>query len=163
MKIMRMASGRGKSHFDVGSYLKPFLEQKQILKYPLNINSSNEYYYDVNSQELDRTSFLPDCYYAKVKGMLDLECDLFEPVLTDNGICYAFNAEQTLELMNETPYKQIWKSAYGSEFKKFPKIEYAKGAGEYFALQMMISNRRYLRHHQLKIVISKQDRERDSS
>ena len=39
-----MASGRGQSHFNVKDFLQPFLENLDLIRFPLNYNTSNDYY-----------------------------------------------------------------------------------------------------------------------
>ena len=38
MKVMRMASGRGNSHFNIDYFLKPFLDNQDLLRYQLTKN-----------------------------------------------------------------------------------------------------------------------------
>ena len=43
---MRMASGRGQSHFNVNDFLQPFMKNQGFVRYPMNVNTSNNYYRD---------------------------------------------------------------------------------------------------------------------
>ena len=41
-----MASGRGQSHFNVNDFLQPFMKNQGLVRYPMNVNTSNDYYRD---------------------------------------------------------------------------------------------------------------------
>ena len=150
-----MASGRGQSHFNVKDFLQPFMKNLQLVRYPLNVNTSNNYYatpsyfysdawvYEEEKEARDKTSFLPSCSYANSAG-IGKECKLFDPVITDLGICYSFNAEPILPMLVNSSFKEAFYDAYEYDFLgRLP--ENAKGAGDTFALTFMIDNSRYLR------------------
>ena len=81
---MRMASGRGQSHFNVTDFLQPFLDNLELNHYPLNLNTTNTYY--VEKLARDMVSYLPICSYSNGKGKQNPECKLFEPVITGSKI-----------------------------------------------------------------------------
>ena len=62
-----MASGRGQSHFNVNDFLQPFMKNQGLVRYPMNVNTSNDYYRD-EKEARDKTSFLPNCGYSKRKA-----------------------------------------------------------------------------------------------
>ena len=84
IQVMRMASGRGQSHFNVTDFLEPFMQNLEMVHYPLNHNTSNAYYEEEEAR--DRTSYLPICSYSNGKGKQKPECKLFEPVITGSKI-----------------------------------------------------------------------------
>ena len=140
-----MASGRGQSHFNVKDFLGPFMKNLQLVRYPLNVNTSNNYYNTGYEEEeaRDKTSFLPSCSYANSAG-IGKECKLFEPVITDLGICYSFNAEPILPMLVNSAFKEAFQDAY--KYDIFGRLPHnAKGAGDTFALTFMVDNSRYLR------------------
>ena len=150
---MRMASGRGQSHFNVTDFLEPFLQNLELVHYPLNHNTSNAYY-DMD-EALDRTSYLPICSYATDKKSSN--CKLFEPVVTDLGICYSFNAESMTSMLTNSSFKEAFSEAYKYDLLEIP-TKNALGAGDTFALKFMLDNSRYLRKkpktNPFKILIS---------
>ena len=141
---MRMASGRGQSHFNVTDFLQPFMENLELVRYPMNVNTSNNYYDDNEEEALDKTSFLPICDYSgnpegPVKG-----CKLFKPVVTDLGICYSFNADPIVPMLADSSFKEAFFEAYNYDLDNLA-IHPARGAGDTFALTFMVDNSRYLR------------------
>lgn len=149
---MRMASGRGQSHFNVTDFLQPFVTNLDLIRYPLNINTTDAYYVDSEIGDLtearDKTSFLPICSYASKKaekwGPDKRSCMLFEPVVTDLGICYSFNAEPIMSMLANSSFKESFFEAYQYDFLEMP-FENSRGAGDIFALKFMVDNSRYLR------------------
>ena len=139
-----MASGRGQSHFNVTDFLQPIMENLELVRYPMNVNTSNNYYDDNEEEALDKTSFLPICDYSgnpegPVKG-----CKLFKPVVTDLGICYSFNADPIVPMLVDSSFKEAFFEAYNYDLDDLP-IHPARGAGDTFALTFMVDNSRYLR------------------
>ena len=149
---MRMASGRGQSHFNVTDFLQPFMKNLELVRYPMNVNTSNKYY---NEEEaLDKTSFLPICSYSGTDSSGNPEysqeegpakvCKLFKPVVTDLGICYSFNADPIVPMLADSSFKEAFFEAYNYDLDNLP-IHPARGAGDTFALTFMVDNSRYLR------------------
>ena len=141
---MRMASGRGQSHFNVNDFLQPFMINQGLVHYPMNVNTSNDYYRD-EKEARDKTSFLPICGYSKGKASKsNVNCNLFDPVITDLGICYSFNAKPITPMLADSSFKEAFVEAYNSDLHNRPLVN-ARGAGDTFALTFMVDNSRYLR------------------
>ena len=149
---MRMATGRGQSHFNITDFLQPFMKNLELVRYPMNVNTSNKYY---NEEEaLDKTSFLPICSYSGTDSSGNPEysqeegpakvCKLFKPVVTDLGICYSFNADPIVPMLADSSFKEAFFEAYNYDLDNLP-IHPARGAGDTFALTFMVDNSRYLR------------------
>ena len=79
-----MASGRGQSHFNVTDFFIPFLKNLELVRYPLDLNTTNTYYKEKLAR--DMVSYLPICSYSNGKGKQKPECKLFEPVITGSKI-----------------------------------------------------------------------------
>ena len=75
MTVMRMASGRGRSHFNVTDLMQPLVKHMKLARYPLKTYS--------NSLIKDKMSYLPACSYS---GEMKMDCMLFEPVVTSKNI-----------------------------------------------------------------------------
>ena len=159
MKVMRMASGRGKSHFNVTDLLGPFFENLDLVRFSFNVNGSNSFYpeYPQNPEATDKTSFIPACKYSNDTQYFDKKCKLFEPVVTDNGICYAFNAESVATMLKKSSFTDAFHEAYQYDLLE-PQNYFANGAGDKFALEFIVDNSRFLRRkpHKLpfKVLIS---------
>ena len=149
---MRMATGRGQSHFNVTDFLQPFMKNLELVRYPMNVNTNNKYYNDNEEEALDKTSFLPICSYSGTdpSGNPSQEegpakgCKLFKPVVTDLGICYSFNADPIVPMLADSSFKEAFFEAYNYDLDNLP-IHPARGAGDTFALTFMVDNSRYLR------------------
>ena len=152
-----MATGRGQSHFNVTDFLQPFLKNLELVRYPMNVNTSNKYYNDNEEEALDKTSFLPICSYSGTDPSGNPEysqeegpakvCKLFKPVVTDLGICYSFNADPIVPMLADSSFKEAFFEAYNYDLVDLDNlpIHPARGAGDTFALTFMVDNSRYLR------------------
>lgn len=101
----------------------------------------------------DKTSYLPQCSYSEnynKKVGLNSQCGLFQPVVTDNGICFSFNPNSTLNLLKDSPFKNDFQEIYRYDMSKTNNVERARGAGDRFALTFMVDNSRYLRNKKKK-------------
>ena len=145
MKVMRMATGRGQSHFNISDFLEPFIENNNTMTYPLDVNSDDAYYnLDKTSEARDKTSFIPACTYASREFKIGDNCKLFQPVVTDFGICYSFNAEPLNNMLKNSTFTEAFNEAYQYDLIE-SEPEKAKGAGDNFALRFMVDNSRYLK------------------
>ena len=68
MRVMRMASMRGQSHYKFEDFLQPFIQNNEKMKYPVNINLSLTYAEIVSKEVRDEVSILPFCNYLKPLG-----------------------------------------------------------------------------------------------
>ena len=58
MRVMRMASGRGQSHFNFSDFIQPFLEnENNTVRYPLDLYTRDAFH--DGKEARDKTSFLP--------------------------------------------------------------------------------------------------------
>ena len=154
MKVMRMASGRGQSHFNVSNLLKPFSDNSYLSRF--SFNESNLYYPDY-PEARDKTSFIPACKYSNDSQYFNDSCKLFEPVVTDLGICYAFNAESLMKMFKKSSFTEAFFEAFEYDLLE-PQNNFANGAGDKFALKFMLDNSKFLRRksktYPFKILIS---------
>ena len=137
----------GNSHFNITDFLQPFLKTSQMIRYSLKSDIVNK------TRIRDKTSYLPQCSYSEncnKKVGLDSQCGLFQPVVTDNGICFSFNPNSTLNLLKDSPFKNDFQEIYRYDMSKTNNVERARGAGDRFALKFMVDNSRYLRNKKKK-------------
>ena len=162
---MRMAIGRGQSHFNVSDFLQPFVENEDMISYKLeNMSASNAYYHNsdpsmMNGVARDENSFLPACDYSNRNINMNLTCNLFEPTVTDLGMCYSFNAEPLEIMLENSTFTKAFHEVYQYDILNYP-IKKALGPGDNFALRFMVDNSQYLRKasqtHPFKVLISSQ-------
>ena len=111
---MRMATGRGKSHFNITDFLQPFFENKNLMRYPfLTIDEDHQII-------RDKTSYLPACTYSEKSFSLGDSCNLFTPVLTDLGICYSFNAEPSTTMLETSSFTKAFHDTYKNDLTESP-------------------------------------------
>ena len=83
MRVMRMALGRGQSHFNLTDFLLPFFKRLDLVKYPLKTVKPHQ---DIIR---DKLSYLPACSYMERLHTMEetgvQPCKLFSPVVTDLG------------------------------------------------------------------------------
>ncbi len=84
--------------------------------------------YDGSHDSYDQTAYIRHCQYAGERAISKYvhkgetggsirTCDLFRPVLTDSGICQAFNAQNMPGMMKESIFKQAFANAYKSDLR----------------------------------------------
>ena len=80
-------------------------------------------------------------------GSTTRDCKFFEPVVTDMGICYAFNSDSMKSVLKPSTFKESFLSAYGSDLD--PGRVLAKGVGTGSSLNfdfVLDNNARYRIH-----------------
>ena len=106
VKVMRLAIGRGKSRLNITELMDPALEW---IRYPMN-HALESKINRLHSED-DVRSFIPYCQYMASE---EFACDLFDPVITDSGICYAFNPTPTLDTLNPSYFTESFAEAFKS-------------------------------------------------
>ena len=135
MKVMRFASGRGKSMLKISDFLKRILESND---YPV----ANVTY----QESLDLEAKIPWCDYKKQKlqniGVDEYPsidaCNLFQPVITDLGLCHAFNPTPTADILAPSYFRDSFIEAFEDDFKQEQKIERGTGSGRSQSLDFYI-------------------------
>ena len=122
MKVMRFASRRGKSGVDIASFLKPFNESNILNGYSMNKISQGAY---EHAYSRDLNSMIPWCSWKK-QGQTsntylpDDSCTMFDPVVTDMGVCHSFNAMPFVDFLHDSSYKgKLQYSGYFLESANF--------------------------------------------
>ena len=109
MKVMRLALQRGKTRINLTEILEPYSIEG---KYPLMHDISN-----LQSNK-DTNSMLPYCSLAassKENMFYKPECNLFDPVITDLGICHSFNAMISKDMLTPSYFATSFNNAFGSD------------------------------------------------
>ena len=124
MKVMRLAKRRGQSFIDIQDLLKPFTNNS-LLGYDIEMQDTSE-----NNRirrtafrkekkkkgktlgkamKMDENTWIPLCSKSqKAESIVYIDkssCTLFEPVITDIGICQSYNAEKSLDYLQKSPFK----------------------------------------------------------
>ena len=139
MRVMRLALGRGKSRFNMTEILEDVLDD---LEYPMMIDRNDL----VNYQSVkDVNSMIPFCQLNDAKEgdtdtifTMEPECDLFDPIITDLGVCHSFNAMNTDTMLRFSYFQQSFANAFKSDFKVGQEILNGKGSGEDHSLQFYL-------------------------
>lgn len=122
MQIMRLANRRGQSELDLKS-LKFVGANLQYMAKEMDEKSS---------KIKDRNALLPWCRtgldWSYEKDWLS--CDLFQPVVTDLGICQAYNALPTLDFLHQSKFTDAFQNAFESDMGPSTKnLTFGQGAG----------------------------------
>ena len=125
--------------------MQPFLDdQENMVRYPLDLYNRNSFY--DHAEARDKTAFLQGCSYSTSDEKIPSYCNLFDPVVTDLGICYSFNAEPMSNMLTESSFKDAFDEVYRYDLNE-RSIENAKGAGDNFALKFLVYNNRFVLFH----------------
>lgn len=155
MKIMRFAIGRGKFDLNSTDLLKTGILEKS--NYTL-FHSKDQF--DSREKEKDINSMIPWCQLRngdKDKSLLNVEvsCDLFDPVVTDVGICHAFNPSQTLELLESSYFTESFEEAYKTDLPINSSTWNGTGAGSDYALNFYLLDAEFRRFQNIEPTIFK--------
>ena len=138
MKVMRIAMGRGRSHLNISELLDPFYKTG-IFK-PVEEMMRNKKLSDI---QWDKTSYIPFCIFNNKRKQIQEGCKLFEPRITNQGICYSFNAEPIIDNLHESPFTKAFQNVYKSELKQNETIN-AKGKHVQSCLEGFFSRQSHL-------------------
>ena len=105
MKVMRLSVGRGKSGI---SDVELFQNSKPYLNYNVTKEDENLKMYpfttDINSIipwcELKNVTYIPNPKNSHGGDLFsENSCQLFDPIITDLGVCHSFNPTPTMEML----------------------------------------------------------------
>ena len=118
---MRLTSNRGRTYFKTKPISSMWIESK----YDANLSD--------NDREFDGNSMLKYCFMQKYETDPDdtwMNCDLFQPVVTDMGICSSYNPTPMTELMKKSHFMDSFKSAYNEDFISNYSLNYGEKLGK---------------------------------
>ena len=124
MKVMRFANNRG--HSGLYNYA---LDKK-------------------NPKQLDMNSMIPACN-LKSHGQYEndfqngefgnnINCQMFQPVVTDLGMCHAFNPMPTLDMLRPSYFTESFNEAFNEDLIFDKNLFMAKGSGEDYAFNFYL-------------------------
>ncbi len=74
--------------------------------------------------------------------MQDEGCNLFDPVFTDMGICYAFNAAPTMTaLRSDSPYARKMDLVFNKVLGEETPVRKGVGSGRYLGFDFYLNSR----------------------
>lgn len=106
MKVMRFAAGRAKPYLNIKNVLE---KAKKWIKYPMSINESN-----LESLAL-KYDVMAMIHFCTLNRKDHYDCDFFNPVVTDAGICHSFNPTKPHELLKKSYYSESFLDAYNDD------------------------------------------------
>ena len=138
MKVMRIANRRG----------KPNLNLTDLLEDLMNSTDYNSIFHGNGESEskFDPNSMIPWCEKKELDDMdkhnvpeqlQTLNCDLFDPVVTDVGICHSFNAKPTADMLQDSYFKKNFETVYKTDLSKESIIN-GTGSGQEHALNFYL-------------------------
>ena len=125
MKVMRFASNRGNSHFSFTSIMNS--SQEDPLMYPMLPQSKFASLENI-AYVRDLNSMIPVCFVkmSEVDKMKIDRCELFQPVVTDLGVCSSFNLKPSLEMLNPSFFTESFGKAFKEDLKPNQKLRYGE-------------------------------------
>ena len=137
MKVMRFASGRGKSMLKIGAFLKKIIESNDYPVANVTVQESLDLYAQIPWCDYKKQKLQDQIQGAKQFPSLDA-CNLFQPVITDMGLCHAFNPTPTANILTQSYFKDSFIKAFGDDFNQEQRIEKGLGSGRSNALDFYI-------------------------
>ena len=132
MNVMRFAAGRGKSRLKVDRFMERVLEN---LQYSLRDLTKDEL------EVVDYQAIIPWCDLNQQKASNKLaidSCNLFEPVVTDMGLCHAFNPTPVQKLLTQSYFKDAFHEVFKSDLNPNSTIFKGTGSGTSQALDFFV-------------------------
>ena len=71
-------------------------------------------------------------------GVNENGCNLFEPVITNAGVCHSFNPTPSADLLATSYFKDSFVSAFGPDLNSNSKILHGKGSGRKNGIEFYI-------------------------
>ena len=139
MEIMRLAVGRGQSQL----HLKP---ETVDLKY--HINPIGKGIYDKNPIR-DMYTWIPWCQNADDEDSFHyfkVHCMKFQPVVTEKGICHAYNVRSSMEMLEKNSrFSAVFQKAFGSDLFSENLILNGSGSGKEHELRFFVHTNNIMR------------------
>ena len=147
MKVMRFANGRSRPGYDLFSIIPKDVTKLQgydIQKRALSREKDNNMAFDL-------TSMIPVCFFEdfneynhKDRGYSKYSCQHFQPVITDMGICHAFNPTPIPDLLQKSYFTESFYEAFQYDMIFNATTIYGTEFGDSFNFYLLGNQR--LRH-----------------
>ena len=141
MKVMRFAVRRGKSHLNASTLYDAVVKK---MNYSTFISRTEDLFTrDVNSM-------IPWCELERKKESLEAKygggeiCNLFNPIVTDLGICHSFNPRQTMDMLKPSMFTEAFEEAFKDDLPINPVIN-GSGSGVENALDFYLMDNSFRR------------------
>ena len=131
---MRFAAGRGKSRLKVNGLMERVLE---------NLQYSVKNLTESDLEVVDYQTLIPWCDLNQQKSSNSIKigidsCNLFEPVITDMGLCHAFNPTPVPKLLTQSYFKDAFYEAFKSDLNLNSSIIKETESGTSHALDFFV-------------------------
>ena len=150
MKVMRFANGRGKPGIDLYSMLPK--GSTKIIEYPVVEKVTK----DKDSEDFDLSSMIPVCFFEDTnefrhdKRMYNEgSCKYFQPVITDMGMCHAFNPLPVTDILKPSYFTKSFKNAYQYDLILDAMIHNGTESGDSFNFFVLGNHRNRFTNHGL--------------
>ena len=129
MKVMRIAIGRSKSRINMTEIVGAISIDG---KYPMKL--SNDHLKDLQLEK-DPNAMIPYCSLSVAKDVngedpLNPECQLFNPVISDLGLCHSFNAKRPKDMLSPSYFADSFDRAFSSDYSVTTSTWNGTGSGE---------------------------------
>ena len=151
MRVMRIARGRGKARFNLTEILQKVINDEEM-RHPIRFRKED---LEERKSIKDANAVIPFCELSDATNnektedgnviTHEPECHLFDPVITNVGICHAFNAIKTSEMLELSYFKQSFENAFKSDAAKNSSIWNGRGSGEDYSLTFYLLDNNAIR------------------
>ena len=143
MKVMRFANRRGKSSFDLYSFVPNVSNKLQYSTNNVRIWNGGE------KPTLDTNTMIPVCFLEHInenthsKRQFGKEsCQLFQPVFTDSGMCHSYNPTPVIDLLTESYFMESFHEAFREDLLPNKTLHMGTDSGDAINFYLM-GNHRY--------------------
>ena len=147
MKVMRFAVRRGKTLFNLYSLISNRTIFSEQLEYPLD-QTVDQSAYNYRDKQYDTTSMIPWCALNNGNNVKtwhqsiieEVEpCNLFQPVVTNNGLCHSFNAKPIHSMLSSSYFLESFKEAFNEDLFDDNTLNKGTGIGPKHALHFILT------------------------
>ena len=140
MKVMRVANGRGRSKLDIRELMQNFQTNINYTLTTTKENLDNQPFID------DMNTMIPWCELENNKSSsgawrwntAEESCKLFDPVITDLGICHSYNPTPTLKMLKKSYFTEVFEDTFKTDFIEKRDIVNGTGSGSDYALNFYL-------------------------
>ena len=147
MKVMRFANRRGRPKYDLYSIVSN--GTTKILQYTLKDMREKG-----KSSKFDLTSIIPMCFFQEMDEdtyhkeiYSESSCQHFQPVITDKGMCQAFNALPVSNIIIPSYFTESFNNAYQHDLINDGMLHMGRQSGDSFIFYLLGNYRARVTQH----------------
>lgn len=151
MRVMRYARHLSPAQDNFTRFFEPFFdsEAKRQIKYPFHHFKSG--YFRNGRLAFNPHTVIPMCHFYDGQTLsktsqirLDRECEIIQPVITNRGLCMAFNSDSFQTLFNTNEYLQILRKVFETELERELPIVKSTTSEDHVGFTAFLDQRTYL-------------------